>query len=433
MGERGVRIFQIGDGHDYLIAGFANSNDGDVSPHAYPERLHYWFIKIDSLGNILWDRVVGGNGGEWLLNATSTMDGGVVGTGYTASWEGDITTYYGWYDAWLIKLNADGSTGWDFTIGTENQDFGESIIQTSDGGFLAGTSSIIEGQGNISCVPHSSDGEGVLFKLDSNGNERWHRCYGGSGDENIWDLLEVEDGYVFSAIANAGDGDLEGSGWHGEADIWIVKVDFSGNIIWQKCYGGSEHEVAFRILQTSDGSFMVFGRTQSHDGDVSYNPHNIYNPSIWVFKISSTGELLWEQCFSTGVKDYLEFGVVQKSDFQYVIAGSQLSNSFDYWIFEVTDTTMVGINELPSAKRIDITVKPNPASQWAAFDYVLPESETMATITITDLAGKTVEVLQVNGQQGQKLWDTHLIESGMYFYTLQVAGSSKTGKIVVSK
>jgi hypothetical protein len=78
-----------------------------------------------------------------------------------------------------------------------------------------------------------------------------------------------------------------------------------------------------------------------------------------------------------------------------------------------------------------ISVHPNPAGQWAAFDYILPEGETMATIIITDLAGKTVDVLQVSGQQGQKVWDTRQVKAGVYLYTLITAAYSKTGKIMI--
>lgn len=84
-------------------------------------------------------------------------------------------------------------------------------------------------------------------------------------------------------------------------------------------------------------------------------------------------------------------------------------------------------------ENINISVKPNPAKEWAAFNYTLPEKVTTATITITDVAGKPVEVLNITGQQGQKLWDTRKFKSGVYFYTLNVAGFNKSGKIIINK
>ncbi|MEA3504627.1 MAG: T9SS type A sorting domain-containing protein, partial [Bacteroidota bacterium] len=88
---------------------------------------------------------------------------------------------------------------------------------------------------------------------------------------------------------------------------------------------------------------------------------------------------------------------------------------------------------LGKAYGLNISVKPNPAKQWAAFDYTLPNSETKALITITNTKGSTVEILEVNGQQGQKLWDTRSIKPGVYIYTLKIGGFSQSGKIVISK
>jgi len=93
----------------------------------------------------------------------------------------------------------------------------------------------------------------------------------------------------------------------------------------------------------------------------------------------------------------------------------------------------INMDALIKVYGIDISVKPNPAKQWAAFDYKLPEGKNLATITIRDVTGKIVEVLQVHGQQGQKLWDTRQIDHGVYIYTLEVAGIRKSGKIVINK
>jgi hypothetical protein len=91
------------------------------------------------------------------------------------------------------------------------------------------------------------------------------------------------------------------------------------------------------------------------------------------------------------------------------------------------------LNALSQVYNVGITVKPNPAKEWAAFDYTLPGDESTATITITDASGKNVETLEINGKQGQKLWDTRKIYSGVYLYTMKVDGFTKTGKIVISK
>ena len=93
----------------------------------------------------------------------------------------------------------------------------------------------------------------------------------------------------------------------------------------------------------------------------------------------------------------------------------------------------ININELGKAYGLSISVKPNPAKQWAAFDYTLPNDQSTATITITDVTGGKIEALQVSGSQGQKLWDTRNIKPGVYIYTLQSAGFNQSGKIIISQ
>jgi len=93
---------------------------------------------------------------------------------------------------------------------------------------------------------------------------------------------------------------------------------------------------------------------------------------------------------------------------------------------------VINMKSLVGALGLDITVKPNPAQEWAAFDYTLPKGESEATITITDIVGKTIVVFIVNGQQGQKIWDTRNIDNGIYIYTLKTAGLIKSGKIIVN-
>lgn len=446
--EKGVRIFQVDEGQNYLIAGHTVSNDGDVTPHPYyPDKLHYWFLKIDSLGNILWDRTVGGNVGEFILNGALTFDKGIIGIGYTGSSEGDITNYYGWYDAWMIKINPDGTIDWDYTLGTsEKHDLGEIIIQTQDGGFLAGVSTGLEGNGNIICVPHSWYSENALVKFDSALNIEWQQCYGSSAHENIWDILETEDGYICCANTLGNDGDLEGCGCHPNGDIWIFEINFTGEIIWKKCYGGSNWESAFRILPTSDGSYMVFGFTNSHDGDISFNPSvGEYNYSIWIFKIDNEGELLWEQCIGGEGDEGMEYGVIQKSEDTYIISGyMDYSPSFDvdcsnhingshqdYWIFEMTDTSYLGLIDNSFTNDEKVTVFPNPTNQNVQIQYNLPFNDVNGTFRIVSLTGQLLQSININKNQGSITWDTQQITSGIYLYSLVASGQIFTGKIVI--
>jgi len=364
----------------------------------------YWIMKIDSSGGIIWDKIVGGNRHDQLWTGTSTADGGVAALGWSCSNDGDVSEWYGGYDMWLIKLNSDGVIEWDKSIGTSGSDLANAIIRTSDMGYLVGGASFIKEGGNLTCNPHSWNAEAVLVKLDGNGNIKWQQCYGGSENEGITGLLEVNDGYVFVATTASNDGDV--TGFHGipgeNDDIWVVRTDHDGNIIWEKCFGGAYYEDASTIFQSDDGGFVIVGNTQSHDGDVTGN-HTLSEcyHDIWVFKISGTGELEWQQCIGGIANETTQFGIVKKSDRDFVIAGiATYSPSFDvdcdfhytgvgnsdYRIFEIKDTT-VQIQE-PQTLQGDIKIFPNPVD--VSLHIVLPES--------FDLTGARLEIANTTGQ-----------------------------------
>jgi len=443
-GEHLLRILPSSDSNYYLL-GSSYSSNGDISIDPYPESTDYWIVKIDSSGNILWDRIIGGNMLDQMWTGTSTFDGGVLAYGWTGSEDGDVSVYYGAYDAWMVKLNSDGEKEWDFSIGTSGMDVGQAIIQTSDGGYLAGSSSMLEEGGNLTCVPHSYKPEAILVKLDSLRNIEWNRCYGGSEDEGITGLLEINDGYVFVAYTSSNDGDV--SGFHGYDDIWVVKIDFFGNIIWQKCLGGSRYEGAENILLTEDSGYLIIGGTQSHDGDVVGN-HTLseHDHDIWMVKLSGEGDLLWQQCIGGIGNEKLDFGVYKKNDNNYVIAGQTdygpsfdvectphagVMNYPDFWVFEIQDTTTNIINKITKEKVIN--VYPNPAKDYVSFEIPpsIHPNGVKNIILINNVLGQVIARLPIKNEK--TLWNTRNIKPGIYFYNLNTSGFSISGKIIIRK
>ncbi|MDD2965725.1 MAG: T9SS type A sorting domain-containing protein [Bacteroidales bacterium] len=435
-----IRIIPAPNNQYYLL-GISNSSNGDIDYDPYPLSPDYWIVKTDSSGNILWSKILGGTGGEWLTNGVVTTDGGIVAIGYTNSDDGDISNYYGAYDMWMVKLNAQGEKQWDFTLGNEYYDYAWAIIQTSDGGFLVGGTSKFTQGGNLSCNLHGG-AEAVVVKLDSLRNIEWSQCYGGSLDDITNRLIETNDGYVFAGTIWSGDGDV--TSYHGGGDIWVVKIDFDGSIVWQKCLGGTGYETPTNICVESDGSYVVFGITQSNNGDVSGN-HNI-DPTIydiWMVRLSSGGEFVSQQCIGGIGDEQLEFGVVQKGDGDYVIAGQMnwgptydvscthqsVPLESDYWVFEIKDTA-VGLSELPAGNG-KLEVRPNPADDRVVLSYTLPAAKEGALLTLTDVQGRRIKAVELHEMQGEEVFDTHNLRPGIYFYTLTCNGLSRSGKLVV--
>ena len=428
----------IGNPYYYLIGGAA------LEP--YPDDYNLWVAKIDSLGNIIWERALGNTigvlGGDQY--GEPTADGGVIATAQIDSEGGDISNWHGGYDGWVIKLDSAGNTEWDQSIGSSQFEFVNGIIQTSDGGYLAGLYGKPNGiGGNVDCIVYPAPGgaDAIVFKMDSLGNPEWHQCYGGSGPEAVNRLLEVENGYLIAGIGGSNDGDLEGSGWHGDHDVWLIKVDFEGKIIWQKCYGGSNGESPKKIFQTSDGGFMVFANTQSFNGDVIGNPSNSpERPSIWIFKVDSIGNLLWQQCIGGHTTERV-YGVVKHNDYKYTIAGEmRYSPSGDvncsnfvygsqqnYWVFGISDTTVNVVEN--DAEIAEIKVYPNPANSQLNIDFPVDYQVLNTTIEIVDINGRTAFKTKPVSYTNQI--NIKQLNPGLYIVKIQNNKSLITRRIIV--
>jgi hypothetical protein len=388
------RIFPDNTGN-YIMVGGSGSSDGDISYNPYPGSESFWIVKIDIEGEIIWDKIVGGSYGDKIWNASPTLDGGVVAIGETISDDGHVSVFYGGNDTWMVKLSADGEVEWDYTIGTSWFDIGQAIIQTSDGGYLAGSNSIIlQGAvGNITCIPPSYGYvTGVLTKFDADMNVQWQRCYGGNNHDAISGILELDDGYVFVGRTES----TNMPGHKGDYDVWVVRIDFDGNIEWQKVFGGSSYEAGNKIYTTDDNGFIVVGNTYSNNGDVWGN-HSIseHYPDIWMFKINGDGILQWQQCFGGVGREEIYKGVVRKSDNNFVISGttsygpsydvgcmpyggnSGLDN--DFWVFEILiDDTVNIITPVVSTREIRLFPNPATTELWLQ----LPENTPLAHIQI---------------------------------------------------
>jgi len=439
--DGGARIFKTANNYFYLLCG-TSSSDGDISNDPYPESTDFWIVKIDSLGNILWERILGGSIMDQLWTGTLTDDGGVVAYGWSGSPDGDVSINYGAYDMWMVKLSSEGEKEWDFSVGTDWFDYGQAVIQTSDGGFLCGGSSAIGEGGNLTCEPFNYNAEAILVKLDKDRNIEWQQCYGGSDHDGITALLEIENGYVFAGYGGSADGDLTGSGWHGGNDIWLVKTDFWGNINWQKCFGGSKDEWLDKIMQLEDGNFVIIGITRSQDGDVTGNHSqstDFYD--IWMIKVSNEGELLSQQCFGGKSSEKMDFGVLKKSDYNFVIAGqTEWGPSFDvqctphslpvedFWVFEIQDT----LTSVSSDQKLPVEVKvyPNPAGDYVCFEVAGGGQTEVPEVKIFTSQGMPVKDLVLYKSGGKIIWDCQKFYQGIYFYSITINTFYKTGIII---
>ncbi len=316
--DRACSIQQTLDG-GYIVGGWTESNDGDVSGNHGGRDA--WVMKLDSTGRLIWQRCLGGFSTDEAYSVCQTPDGGYIVAGKTRSTDGDVFGNRGLFDAWVVKLGSGGAIEWQRCIGGSKVDIAWCVQNTQDGGFvIAGETASSDGD----ITENLGRLDALVAKLDAHGEIEWHRIFGGSKDDHALFISPTSDGgYIFAGRTNSNDGDVSGN--HGYYDAWIVKLDAHGEIEWQRCLGGSVEEIAYCIRQTADGGYIFAGRTNSNDGDVSGN-HGSFD--AWVVKLNAQGDIEWQRCLGgSGVDE--AYSIQQTSDGGYIVAGRTSSNDGD--------------------------------------------------------------------------------------------------------
>ncbi|MEO6833993.1 MAG: T9SS type A sorting domain-containing protein [Chitinophagaceae bacterium] len=208
--------------NDFMMLGRAGANNGDVPISSRPNNL--WFLKIDSLGTILLNKTFGGSDREQGFCFSATQDGGYILAGDNTSTNGDCSSNYGGHDAWILKLDSLGNLQWQKSYGGSNDDFAYgSVIQRKKGTYV---SVGISSSGDHDAVGNHLVGQRGIFDIlviefDSVGKVLNSHCFGGRNSENLPRVVELDDStLLLSATTNSTDGDVLGN--HGGTDAWLV-------------------------------------------------------------------------------------------------------------------------------------------------------------------------------------------------------------------
>ena len=349
-------IQQTTDG-GYIIAGYSNSTDGDITGNI--GSTDYWIVKISSTGNIEWQKSLGGSWGDQAYSIQQTSDGGYIIAGYSDSNDGDVTVNNGLSDYWVVKLSNTGIIVWQKSFGGSGNEYCHSIKQTTDGGYIiVGYSNSNDGDvsGNY------GDNDFWVVKTNNIGSIEWQKSFGGSGSDEAHSVQQTLDGgFIVAGRTNSNDGDVTVN--NGLNDCWVVKLSNTGTIVWQKSFGGSLNDDVRSIEQTTDGGYIIAGYSNSNDGDVTVN---IGMTDYWVVKLSNTGNIVWQKSFGGSGSD-AAFTIQQTTDGGYIVAGFSGSTDgdvtgnnggMDYWVVKLSSS--VGVDELFSSDKVSFF--PNPTS-----------------------------------------------------------------------
>lgn len=467
-----ARSVQQTSDYGFIMVGASQFADNDVSVN-YGSN-DYWVVKTDSLGNIEWEKSYGGSESDYALSVQQTTDGGYVVIGNSKSNDVDVSGHHGSVsanDIWLIKLDALGNLLWEKSYGGISEETASYIQQTTDGGYIfTGSSSVVDG--DVTTFNGGMSDYWVV-KIDGLGNILWQKSYGGNGTDEANSVQQTQNGgYVVAGVSSSSNGDI--SNPKGSNDYWVIMLDSIGGILWEKSYGGSGADLAKSIRQTNDGGFVIVGESLSSDGDVTVNPTSLWLIKIdnnagllwqrgfsvgisWqakdVIEISSDGGFL----IASGVNaNFNDISVIKTDslgnlDWQKQLGGSgsdepvafreitggryvvfAVSDSFDgdinnpvgaddYWLVKLD--AVVGVNKTNLPKK-DVIIYPNPTQ--GIFQIIT--KGLIHQFTIINSIGKVVMQQQLN-QESVSI-DIGNYPKGFYVVKLKMENETIINKII---
>lgn len=420
-----LSVQETNDG-GFIMAGGSGSSDGDVTLNQGFD--DYWIVKTDISGALQWQRTFGGTGMDNAHSIRQTSDGGYIVAGDSNSGDGDVSGNHGDLDVWVLKLDGAGNIEWQKALGGTHIDRGRSIEQTSDGGYiLGGASHSIDWD----VTGNHGDQDLWVVKLDGTGNLQWQRSLGGSAYEGEYSVpvQQTDDGgYIVACGTMSNDGDVTGN--HGENDCWVIKLDPSGSILWQHAMGGSDSDHATSIEQTDDGGYVMAGWTFSVDGDVSgHHGHR----DVWVVKLDVSGALQWQKPLGGSNSD-LEPWIQETPDHGFILTSATASYDgdvsfnhnpgfYDYWVVKLEGmSTSLGAEHIAP-----FTIAPNPNHGTATITSQRPMTGTV--LTLRDALGREILREPMLGQR--VVLDLRDQPAGMYILTERSEQGSFSQRLVI--
>lgn len=406
-------------------------------------------MKVNSLGDTIWTKIMGGTNFKNFGNSVvQTYDGGFVVTGSTENFG------VGMYDVILIKTDADGNINWSRTYGGLLDDGGLSLEQTSDSGFIIGGNTMSYG---------TSTNDFYLIKTDINGDTLWTKTYGGAGYDVASSVIETHDGgYLISGITDSFGTD--------STDILLIKTNSNGDTSWTKTYGGMRNDYCSSVKQTPDSGYIILGGTSSfgaggfdmyliktdNEGNVMWNKTyggsnnedgrsikltgnggftiaGVYSiPGVlsvtgYIISINSVGDTIWTKGYNAnGVAGFYDVNLTY--DGGYIFSGHELQSPGWFKIYLVK-TDSLGNSGCYNGSNL-ITVG-NPATQVSNMPLVISTGSINTSPTVVHTSGLDVGGLCVTGIEVTAIGTLLQIFPNPFYTELSVKETKSQGTIIL--
>jgi len=383
----------------YAIAGYTSSygaGGNDV-----------YLIKTDANGDTLWTKTFGGTGSDRSLSVCKTTDDGYIIAGYTNSYGA------GGNDVYLVRTDANGDTLWTKTYGGTDNDWGRSVCQTTDGGYVITGETLSYGIGLYDVY---------LIKTDCNGDTLWTKTYGGTGNDYGFSVCQtIDEDYLIVGYTSSFGKSL--------GDVYLIKTDSNGNTYWQETYGGYYTDCGYSICEIVGGGYVIAGETWSFGAGQG---------DVYLIKTDIAGCIIWTKTIGGITSDH-GYSIRQTTDEGFIIAG--YTDSFgaggnDVYLIK-TDMDPVGIdNHEDTLSNLQyIQNYPNPFKNHTAISYTLKKPRNII-MRIYNVKGKLVqEIFKGNKYTGTHTieWDAKDMTPGIYFYKLTADKKEIVKKMVLMR
>ena len=395
-GASGASVRQTTDGGFIFVA---NADSGGLSPGGI------WLIKTDADGDTLWTRTYAGDVAEMV---EQTADAGYIITGHTSYFGPDGA------DVLLVKSDSDGNLIWRKTWGGAGDDVGNSVQQTTDGGYVIAANTMSFGAGNQ---------DAWLIKTDSMGDTLWARTFGGDGYDFAGSAQQTADGgyFVAGAIATPSD----------SPKVYIIKTDAVGDTLWTRMIGGPIWPAGYAGGLTSDGGYVIVGFCQPSGP-----------PDVYLVRADSNGDTLWTRTFGGPSAD-VGYQVQQTADGGYVIIGQTYSfgaGASDFYLIKTDANGTLAVAEpmaeMPRRAVLSLICRPNPFRSSTMMSLSAWNAKPVS-LRVYDAQGRLVRTLTTS-RESQTVWDGRddegrTLASGTYLVRCDVSGRHATTRVVLQR
>jgi hypothetical protein len=406
----------------FIVGGNTDNGIGYDKTDTARGKLDIWIIKVDRNGAKVWDKTLGGSLDDFLGEIIVAPDGSIlVAINTSSAVSGDKTApSFGGADCWVVKLNSNGQKIWDKAFGGSSGDSFYTGFVDKEGNYIFGGTSFSPVSGTKT-EPSRGGNDGWLVKTDANGNKIWDKTLGGDRTDFIQCMAEAKDGgYILGIISNSNISGDKNAGNKGADDCWLVKINKSGNLVWQKTIGGNKKDNSIAIdIDDSGGIYIGLESLSDISGDKTCSFIGPGQDS-WIIKTDAEGNLEWQSCY--------EFAALYKatltSDNDYVLTANRNS----LYIIKLENNIETDVSANYAYDNLEIF--PNPTINWINIQLKDQNLNEGIEAQIIGSDGRTVQRLFLQLQNSKTQFEINLPD-GIYFIKFEVNNFIYLQKFVV--